>query len=1242
MNTAIKSLHSLLAISLLIGFDLSKPAFSQTNSQPNILPAGDGTGTLVTPNGNRFDIHGGQISGNGANLFHSFTRFGLTQGQIANFQSNPQIQNILGRINGGEASYINGLIQVTGSNANLFLMNPSGIIFGRDAALNVPASFTATAADKIGFGANWFNATGANNYQLLVGAPTAFNFSNPTPAHLVNSGDLRVNRGQNLTLIGGTVINTGTLISEGGNIVLQAVPGEGVVRLSQTGMVLNLEVPNPENSGQHLALPVTELPALLTGNGENHANNLTVNPDGTVQLSNSTVPIVPKAGTVITSGTIDAANLRAGGTGGNVQILGDRLAVIDANIDVSGAGGGGRVFIGGDYKGQGTIPNASRTYVSQGSNILADALLSGDGGRVIVWADEIAGFSGNISARGGSNIGNGGFVEISGKQSLIFDGSVNLNADNGRLGTLLLDPQNIRIVESAVDNDNSLINNGSIFAYESFSINPFVITRSYLESLTGNIVLEATNDITIEDLPGNQLNLQTALGQTVTFKANADGDFRGNFSMNAGDSINTRGGNVIISGGSINTGNINTTGLLGGGNVTISGSFITTGDINTNSSGAAGDITLIGRENVNTGNLNSSAFSLPLGLFTLPGSGGNITVKVGEFGTSSIRIGQINASVEGTGTGGNINLEGPTITPGNIRTSSKGNITVKGQLDIRGDVSITTGENNSGDITLNGYDDNVTFFDNSLEGMIPLGLDSRNSLTIMGNNVTFGIASTLILGQLNVQAKTNVNIDNTKIIARDVTLEAEQDLNLSNSLINTTGNLQLIGQNQVQISDTLDRPLITTVGENLLIQGKNNINIQALEHPLSIFETGGNLSLVSDGTITANGRFVTGGNFLALNLLGNPGNLSMTSISSDGIISSAGDVTFGNYEGHSLKVEAMGNITGGDITIDRPNTSIQTGTDPDIPILTSRPALILRAGVSQLQNTPNIPSLPIGGATFTATETASSGSIKVGNINTIALEPNPITNLRIGGPVILSAKGNINTSHIRMFADYNNDRYNPGFVNLSSINGNITVSSINTSGRQGGDVTIKTPGLFRANDGFIYSEFTSIRMSPDTIRGDFVKGNLFTSILTTGTSWGGGQIRIEHGGRTFIVGPIIESNGEMIISNNRILETNISSDSSFTVGAITANDNNGGFINSFRNIPLTTNDAVGNNKIQITFTTPLTPVPPQPPSVDPPITIEPNPETPPIKPDPNIEPNPETPPIKPDPNIEPNPETPPI
>jgi filamentous hemagglutinin family protein len=171
-----------------------------------------------------------------------FYRIRLVENQIANFISNSNILNILARINGGNPSIINGLIQVTGGgNPNLFLMNPSGIIFGNNASLNVPGSFTATTATGIGFGNGSFNAVGTPNYTSLTGAPTSFAFGGAQAGAIISTANLAVTSG-NLTLLGGTVVSTGNLSAPGGQITLASVPGTNLVRSQQANSLLSLEI----------------------------------------------------------------------------------------------------------------------------------------------------------------------------------------------------------------------------------------------------------------------------------------------------------------------------------------------------------------------------------------------------------------------------------------------------------------------------------------------------------------------------------------------------------------------------------------------------------------------------------------------------------------------------------------------------------------------------------------------------------------------------------------------------------------------------------------------------------------------------------------------------------------------------------------------------------------------------------------------------------------------------------------
>ncbi|MGL5197106.1 MAG: filamentous hemagglutinin N-terminal domain-containing protein, partial [Chroococcales cyanobacterium] len=167
--------------------------FLEPGRTQSILPAVDGTGTQVTHDGDRFDIQGGSHSGDGSNLFHSFDRFGLDAGQTANFLAHPDIQNIFTRVVGGNPSLIQGLLQVSGSHSNLYLINPAGILFGPTAQLNLTGSFFATTANSLGFnsGAS-FEVLGPSSYHSLTGSPNQFDFTQSQAGSIVNAGDLTV------------------------------------------------------------------------------------------------------------------------------------------------------------------------------------------------------------------------------------------------------------------------------------------------------------------------------------------------------------------------------------------------------------------------------------------------------------------------------------------------------------------------------------------------------------------------------------------------------------------------------------------------------------------------------------------------------------------------------------------------------------------------------------------------------------------------------------------------------------------------------------------------------------------------------------------------------------------------------------------------------------------------------------------------------------------------------------------
>ncbi|MEN9248243.1 MAG: filamentous hemagglutinin N-terminal domain-containing protein, partial [Gloeomargarita sp. GMQP_bins_69] len=454
-----------------------------------ITPDQDGTGTQVQLFGHRYDITGGRQVGH--NLFHSFGLFNLDSGYIANFLANPSLRHILARVTGGSPSHINGLIQVTGGNPNLYLMNPAGIFFGPQATLNVPAAFIATTANRLVFPGGSFSAYGPNDYSQLTGDPISLAFDTPNPAAIVTEGKLIVPPGQSIGLLGGQVINTGTIQAPGGTITVAAVPGENLVRLSVPGQVLSLEL-HPQRLAQAIdgkgQLPVTRLPELLTG-----AQTFTVHPDNTGQVQGTEFKVPLKPGTALVSGQVDVS--ATDGPGGRVGILGQQVALVKAQVSASGATGGGQVLIGGEFQGKGPLPKADYTFVSRDTRIRADATIKGNGGRVIVWADKATDFGGVITAKGGPQGGDGGFVEVSGKEALRFTGQVDTSAPQGKTGTLLLDPENIIITKTGPD-DAQLSDDGRVLFEDApgknLTISGEILTSQLLQT---NVLLQANKDI---------------------------------------------------------------------------------------------------------------------------------------------------------------------------------------------------------------------------------------------------------------------------------------------------------------------------------------------------------------------------------------------------------------------------------------------------------------------------------------------------------------------------------------------------------------------------------------------------------------------------------------------------------------------------------------------------------------------------------------------------------------------------
>ena len=200
-------------------------------------------------------INGGALRG--TNLFHSFKEFNVGEGKGVVFANPDGINNIFSRVTGNNPSNILGKLGVSGT-ANLFLINPNGIVFGENATLDVQGSFVATTADAIRFGeGGLFSAREPRlPSQLLNVNPSALLFNQITSSSITNNSQtslessssefgLQVPNGKSLLLIGGDVnINGGRLMASGGRIEIGAVAGNGNVKLNSSGRNLRLNFPD--------------------------------------------------------------------------------------------------------------------------------------------------------------------------------------------------------------------------------------------------------------------------------------------------------------------------------------------------------------------------------------------------------------------------------------------------------------------------------------------------------------------------------------------------------------------------------------------------------------------------------------------------------------------------------------------------------------------------------------------------------------------------------------------------------------------------------------------------------------------------------------------------------------------------------------------------------------------------------------------------------------------------------------
>lgn len=547
--------------------------------------------------------------------------FSIREGEITKFIQPSSQAATLNRVIGSNASEILGNLE---SNGHIYLINPNGILVGDGAYINT-ASFIGSTFDVL-------------ESSFLRGEN--LEFIGESKASVINHGIIHTRDGDAL-LIAHTAENHGTLTAEGG-------------RAASIGCTYLLYKPQDDSP---LYVKGGAANTLETeGNPFSHAMKTNANPDA--------LSVEKVGGEVYLTVSKNSGVIRStyGDKGGEVYVLGDHVELEENyHIDVSGDLGGGSVFIGGSC--QGKDPNllpSQLTRVAKNGTINANAERKGDGGKVIVWSDKATLYSGHINAKGGLQSGNGGFIEVSTPTpDLHYQGTIDTVSPNGKMGTLLLDPNDIVISGAATSGGFSNPYTGAGFATAQLNdgdltgalagANVLVQTSTGTAGGNGDIsvtvplawvgagvgnsalTLDADRDINI-----NSAITITGTGGGLTFDAGQDLNVTANiahnaangglFSVTTGQDFNLSADVFVGAGGGSGVGatlNIgrNYTSTLGSTidvrqagapiNMTVVGSITAGGGIvNSNTSGAAANVNIVAQN----GNivLGSAASTVPV------------------------------------------------------------------------------------------------------------------------------------------------------------------------------------------------------------------------------------------------------------------------------------------------------------------------------------------------------------------------------------------------------------------------------------------------------------------------------------------------------------------------------------------------------------------------------------------------------------------------------------------------------
>jgi filamentous hemagglutinin family protein len=650
----------------------------------------------------------------GSNLFHSFNIFNINNGEIATFSGPNQINHIISRITGNYPSTINGVLRSTIPNADVYLLNPAGILFGEQARLDIQGSFYASTADYLQFTGGQFNAKYPNASTLTISPPVAFGFLD-VPTNLeIQGSQLTVPALTNLSLIGGDLKLTAAKlmapsgqinlfsVASGGEVVVPkmqpdnlnfsvSAPQQGRIQLSQSQ--INLDGPGGGGltiQGDELAMQDSSIQAKTLA--QQDGNNFTLNLAKSIHISG---PLVALSNSTLGKGHA-----------GLITINTPYLEIDGSNIETSSSGEGqaGDINI-----------RTHQLVMKNGGNIYNDSFNQGNGGNLNIIATESASiidqrhfqqveqadFSTGISSAAVDQ-GQGGRITLQTQQLNLIGGTITTNTHHeGQAGQIIIQADNIDIqaggLISATALSQSTGKGGNIdirvkdtLQMAGFRPGWIITSTDHFENLptaisaltlgngaAGNISLTAkdiiiTNQATIAAATGAQgaaghvlitaENLSLTSGGLIT---NSSGGILGERVFPGGGPSGTItitvSGNIVASGQS----KLNSSGILSntiasgqGGNIILQANHLALTD------GAAISANSLGKGNAGKITLQANTITLADGAkissSAEKSTGGHIIIVTP--GLLYLQAGKITTSVgSGEGNGGNITIEKPIL-----------------------------------------------------------------------------------------------------------------------------------------------------------------------------------------------------------------------------------------------------------------------------------------------------------------------------------------------------------------------------------------------------------------------------------------------------------------------------------------------------------------------------------------------------------------------------------------------------